>query len=343
MPAVLRRFIKRLIQYYFYLKGCSGIGSEKPMLIVLMYHRVLPSFDSRYRLEQPGMIVEPDTFIEHLSILGEHFELTSINDWISTPENERPMGISCAITFDDGWSDNYTYAFPHLQSTKTPATIFLVTDLINTHKQFWPERLAYLLHIEAQHRDLELFNTEEWSWLLGIAKGIRLGKTDPDPIALDIIISNCKSLGEAEIYRRLDAMDSTLPTTRPQSADVLNWEQIREMRSEGLIDFGSHTRKHTRMTKIEGAQELKYEIVDSKRILEKNIGQPVTIFCYPNGDITDASEQLVRKTYKGAVTTKSGINKVGDDPFRIKRIAIHQDESYDRIAFLARIYRFMRR
>lgn len=52
---------------------------------------------------------------------------------------------SCLITFDDGWKDNYTYAYPVLKRHHIPALIFLTTDFIGTSRAFWHEQLGDLL------------------------------------------------------------------------------------------------------------------------------------------------------------------------------------------------------
>jgi peptidoglycan/xylan/chitin deacetylase (PgdA/CDA1 family) len=343
MPASAKSLIKRLTQYYYYFMGTRGITHSAPSLIVLMYHRILPRSDPRYYLEQPGMIVEPESFQLHLEVLRKQFHITSINKWINTPVKERPAGISCAISFDDGWSDNFTYAYPLLQKNKIHATIFLVTNLIGTKNQFWPEQLMSLLDLESKHRNLELFNTSEWEWLTGMAPEIALGNVDLSPDHFDIIINNCKSLGESQIYERLNAMASTLPLNDSTHTDILNWDQILEMKSNGLIDYGSHTQNHIRMNKAKSIAEQHSEIVGSKAIIENKLGLPINIFCYPNGDLTDESEKIVRNHYQCAVTTKPGINTTNTDPFRIKRIGMHQDESFDEISFLSRIYKLMRR
>lgn len=343
MSSIAKRILKRITQYYYYFLGAGGMGYSEPALIVLMYHRILPKSDPSYYLEQPGMIVEPDTFKLHLELLRKHFTITSLNKWINTPAKERAKGISCAITFDDGWADNYRYAFPLLKNTNINATIFLVTKLIDTNKQFWPEKLMRLLDFESRHRNYHLFDQLEWKWLHAMAPGIDLGKVDLNPDQFDIIISKCKSLGEAQIYEFLNIMEGALPTIISGQTDILDWVQIREMKSSNLIDFGSHTQNHTRMNKIKSNIELKNEIAGSKEIIQQYLDTPINTFCYPNGDLTEESEILVKNNYQCAVTTKPGINITSSDPYRIKRIGIHQDVSFDKISFLSRVYKLMRR
>src|SRR5690606_22913761 len=53
---------------------------------------------------------------------------------------------ACALTFDDGWRDNYVHAFPVLRESRAPATIYLVSRLVGGNYGFWPTRLARILH-----------------------------------------------------------------------------------------------------------------------------------------------------------------------------------------------------
>jgi len=102
-------------------------------LVVLMYHRVLPKDSPARRTEQPGMYVSPETLDLHLGELKRHFELVHLDDWLRRAEARSTLPrLACAITFDDGWRDNYDFALPVLARHGAPATIFLVSSYIGT-------------------------------------------------------------------------------------------------------------------------------------------------------------------------------------------------------------------
>lgn len=91
---------------------------------VLMYHRIR-STDTWDQLSVP-----PELFSEHLAYLnGEGYRVITLDEVLLLLEGKRPFEASAryvAVTFDDGWRDNYQEAFPRLVRHKTPATIFLV-------------------------------------------------------------------------------------------------------------------------------------------------------------------------------------------------------------------------
>src|SRR5947207_6960570 len=87
--------------------------------MILMYHRVVPPLALSATYVQPGMYVTPDTFERHLRFLTDHFELVSLHDLLGKWEARAQWNTSsryCAVTFDDGWLDNYVYAYPRLRA-----------------------------------------------------------------------------------------------------------------------------------------------------------------------------------------------------------------------------------
>lgn len=100
--------------------------------LVLMYHRVLRKRDIPRDLH-PGMYVTSDDFERHARYLAAHHQVLTLEEFAEWLEGTRQCDrVPCAITFDDGWEDNYTEAFPILQRYRLPATIFLITDAVGT-------------------------------------------------------------------------------------------------------------------------------------------------------------------------------------------------------------------
>lgn len=91
---------------------------------VLMYHHVGP---------QPGLVtVSPETFEEHMAHLAHQgYHALSAEAFLEFLQGKRALtGRNVLITFDDGYLDNYVYAYPILRRHGLKATIFAITGLI---------------------------------------------------------------------------------------------------------------------------------------------------------------------------------------------------------------------
>ncbi|MEM3434360.1 MAG: polysaccharide deacetylase family protein, partial [Candidatus Methanomethyliaceae archaeon] len=74
----------------------------------------------------------PELFEKHLLWLREHCELIRMCEALQVARNVDASGSPrVAITFDDGYADNYEYAFPLLYKYEIPATFFLTAGLVN--------------------------------------------------------------------------------------------------------------------------------------------------------------------------------------------------------------------
>ena len=304
-----------------------------------MYHRILPATDTRAQIEEPGMVVTPESFSAHLGAITQYFEIVKLSSWIERRNQGFPLPAkACAITFDDGWADNHEFAFPILKQASVPATIYLVSDMIGTKHLFWPERLARIITA------LTPLQAHDWSqpcleWLGRIiGSGNELPKTPPSNELISRIIARAKYLPDEEIHAKLDQIEEEFDLKETcHSPAILDREQLLEMTSSGLIEAGSHTCRHIRLIEQVPEAVMKAEISDSRVAIEQLTGTPVTTFCYPNGDYSPKALEIVRHNYAGAVTTRKGWNTANSDVHLIHRIGIHQDIAHDETAFLARI------
>jgi peptidoglycan/xylan/chitin deacetylase (PgdA/CDA1 family) len=327
------------MQYVAAKFGPHTWSPRTPRLLVLMYHRILPATDTRAQIEEPGMVVTPESFSAHLCAITQYFEIVKLSSWIERKNQGASLPAkACAITFDDGWADNYEFAYPILRQASIPATIFLVSDMIGTGHTFWPERLARLI------TSLTSSQMHDWShpsleWLRKILDSENdLPKAPPSNEIISRIIARTKHLPDDEIHARLNQAEDELGLTDTRHGPaILDRKQLLEMTSSGVIEAGSHTCHHTRLTGQVPEAVMEAEIRDSRLAIEKLTGTPVTTFCYPNGDYSPKALDIVRHYYAGAVTTRKGWNSVNCDVHLIHRIGIHQDIAHDETAFLARI------
>jgi peptidoglycan/xylan/chitin deacetylase (PgdA/CDA1 family) len=113
----------------------------------------------------------------------------------------------------------------------------------------------------------------------------------------------------------------------PQS-EFLSWDQIREMHKFG-IDFGSHTISHNSLPSLT-QPEIQHELEYSKSRLESELDEPVKGFAYPYGtfrNIDTGIEKIIANSgYSWALTSVSGLNSKGLNPFSLRRTVIERDD-----------------
>ena len=104
--------------------------------IVLYYHRVHEHQDSLNYI--PTLSIHIRQFAAQIRYLREHFDIVSLYDIYRYCQHGVILNRNAvAITFDDGFRDNYHLAFPVLKKYGIPATVFVTTGLIGKHDLMW--------------------------------------------------------------------------------------------------------------------------------------------------------------------------------------------------------------
>ena len=109
---------------------------------ILMYHRVTNDMkpkDVRYKMHK-GSMLDLDTMKVSPSEFDKQMTYLSKKGYLTEPLNTKALikdSKKVYITFDDGYYDNYEYAFPILKKYNLKATFFLTAGLIE-QKTFMP-------------------------------------------------------------------------------------------------------------------------------------------------------------------------------------------------------------
>jgi peptidoglycan/xylan/chitin deacetylase (PgdA/CDA1 family) len=235
------------------------------------------------------------------------------------------------ITFDDGYLDNYSSAFPTLRKYDFPALIFLTTGHIGTDAPFYWDMAAYCFsHTQSDHLTFPDGRVEHWSnrqQLEDVSKNwIEFMKTLPQ-VEKQIYVQNLPVL-----------LGVSIPSGFFQKL-MMDWDQVREMRKGG-IDFGAHTMHHPILTRIP-FEQVRREVVGSKSRIEEKLGEPVLGFAYPNGQATDLNKGIERivadSGIRAAFTLLNGPSsqrEVKRNPYAIRRIFISHRHSLPEFAMM---------
>ncbi len=228
--------------------------------------------------------------------------------------NQRLKDDCFVVTFDDGYKDNYTFAFPVLRRLGIPATIYLITGAIASG--FPPFAYALILALtESPIRTLDLTGYNLGRYTLSDSHSIERAVSDID--------KHARSLNPEERDALLETILRQLGLSRGSSVfrnRMLTWENVREMRAGG-ITFGAHTVTHPTLSRLSLA-ELRTEVCDSKRHIEANLDEGISLFAYPYGgraDVGAAAPEMLRGSgYSSAVVLYEGC-RTTDDLFVLGR------------------------
>jgi len=137
-----------------------------PGIPVLNYHQVEPK-------DGNPLTLWPEQFEAQMEYLAaEGYTTITIDEMMDALENGTSLPEkSVIITFDDGYADNYEYAYPILKKYGFKATIFLIYDFTNTYPNYltWDQvaemKASGLIHFESHtmtHANLaELTSVDE--------------------------------------------------------------------------------------------------------------------------------------------------------------------------------------
>jgi len=331
VPVTLSKIFRYLLAVLFYYSGiCSLLffvlshWRRSPWILILTYHRVLDFHREWLDYSQPGMVVSRETFERQMQFLRKKFKVISFDQLDTVIKGRENNKWYCLLTFDDGWRDNYVNAYPILKKFNLPATIFLVTDYIDTKELFWPEKLTQALIHFPREKILKIFESHL------VAQKIR-----------EMVDQTIKEKGKKKIEaidKLIGGIKMVTPETRAELIEkieniklngkrrILSWKEILEM-SENGIHFGSHGLSHRLLTDLPSSQVWE-ELTKSKTKIEEKTKQPVLAFSYPNGNYNPGIKRLVKRAgYVFACSARSGCNCSSTDRFQLRRKNPHEDIS----------------
>jgi len=280
MNGSLKTTARRIVSLTVVASGWCAVQRlvvRKDGAYIFYGHRVAP--DDEGYLEG----LRPQWLDAQLAYLTRHYEVLSLSELVRCFEARQPVPPrSAVITFDDGFRDNLTTAFPILQKHYVPATIFLVTGCVSSGELPWPQYLGYLF----QHTSRTAVVAE----VAGGRQELDVSTTSSRRQVYLLVKDVLGRLPRSEREQRLREWCRLLDVVPPRDR-MLSWSDVAEMRAAG-IEFGAHTYSHPWLAFLP-PDEAREEIERSRDDLATRLGVVRPPFCFPGGSFTEELMALV--------------------------------------------------
>ena len=320
------KFLIATVLYYsgilnlFLLVKEKRAGSRKPL--ILLYHRVIADDDPEMTHSIRGMTTTPEIFKAELNFLKKKFSVISMNNLLKHLEEGTAIPRrSVAITFDDGWRDNYLNAFPILKNHEIPATIFITVNLTGTGDKVWFNKAIMIYKAQKM----------EPAKIMNIVRSICKDPIPPEELPENIVgfVDMLKPYNNKLIKEVIDQLfEASFPAQEKNEfpRNILNWDEIKEMSAAG-IEFGSHGMTHGILPLL-SKDDIQWELNESKKQMETNLGITIDTFSYPNGDYnSDIIDMVKAAGYRCALVTETGDKHAYKNLFTIPRVSVHSGAS----------------
>ncbi len=251
-----------------------GIARNRAYAIIV-YHRVVSDDDPRRSLNQ-AVKIKISEFTQQMDYLRDACVPVPL-EWMvgRLARDVAPDKFYVSVTFDDGYADNLTHAFPVLASRQIPATIFITTGFIegSIPEPWWDDLEERVSQRQGTHF-IELTD----------GKGCAYDLSDlTEKAALLTDVARTITSAPELLPDILSRIDDQLPAESISAGRgrFLSWEQLAQWRRDELVAVAPHTVTHPFM--VESNRKYFSEAVASRTALRERLGGCLNMFAYPYG------------------------------------------------------------
>lgn len=266
-------------------------------------------------LWHPGLFLDMKTFRQRLaSIKSGGFKVLDLDEALRRLRHGTLPEHSLVITFDDGFSNNFSLALPVLREYGFPFTVYTSSYHVTHASPVFRLAIQYLLwkwslgssrlseqasfrldlaHVHEELKDCRAYDLHSSEERLMVQnKLIEFGEAHlTDERRTEVLRCLAKELGLSEEMRRLEE-DRIFHFMTPQ--------ELSEMEASGLARIELHTHSHPILTSPEQTHR---EVQVNKRTLEAIVGRSLHHFCYPSGVWSEKFWPALEQNEIGSATT----------------------------------------
>jgi len=338
MEPTLNTLLKRIIVDSIHLLGGTALvkALHRNKITILSVHSIMA--DSADVIWTPVRHqLHPDILDRTLAKLQRHYQFISFSHAVDILQGRaEPVKNGLVITMDDGYRNNITHGLPVFDKYNIKPIIFIAVGHVNEQKEFWFDRLDYALQQVPAEQVSVTLGDEEFSF------NLQSRETIEQSYRLFRSLCKYKFDNDLDMLSELDRISSQLELQSNKAlaqvgdddwSRLVTWPQLKQAMEQNILDVGSHTVEHVRLSRVTTNIAVK-ELQNSKRFIQAELDHHCPYFCYPNGNYNEVTGTLVKGVgYSASVTTKFGLNAIGDDIHALKRITLPEQEKESELLY----------
>lgn len=284
--------------------------------IVLMYHRIADS-----RADVWNIAVSPENLEEQLNFLKNSGRVIPLQELVKELQNKRIKKNSIAITFDDGYADNFVIAKPLLEKYELPAAFFIPTINIGQQKEFWWDELEQLILYTKELPSSISIVINNIKIELGLGEENKLNdeivsrqiswkayEQPPPTLRCNIFLTIWEALKplnneQQQHYLQILRSWAACNISTRKEYQCMSVEQLKKLGENNLFTIGAHSSTHAALAFHNKSFQEK-ELVENKFFLEKVLDNKIEMLAYPYGSYNaDTINASIGAGFTSAFTT----------------------------------------
>lgn len=259
--------------------------------------------------------LRPSWLAEQLEYLSRHYHFLPLSKLLDCYERQQSIPPnSVVITFDDGFRDNFTNAYPILRQYHVPATVFLATGCVSNGDLPWPQQVGYMFQKTKVDRVCHITTKEV---------PVTLRTSRDRNVARATVREVLGHMPRVERERSLLELSGLLQVDIPRDR-MLTWDHVKTMQNGG-IEFGAHSFSHPWMARL-SPEEARWEMEASLHDIQHRCGTARPPFVFPAGSFTPDLVRMAISVGFGCVFRSHysvRVNQIGvNDQFSLSRIGL---------------------
>jgi peptidoglycan/xylan/chitin deacetylase (PgdA/CDA1 family) len=275
--------IKNKIKFTLVESGLNTHYKKRGKSQIIMYHGIDRFEDKQFN----SRFISKENFEAQIILFKEKFDIVDLETYHKNPISTNGK-LRIAITFDDGYQNNYNYALPILDKHKVPATFF-ITGLNNTpYSIIWSD--FYDLFRVLTNKPSFIFNGTSYS-----KKKNHYLTQSGQPFASNFKLDLRPMSVKMEELFQIGGTEMKAVLNNPKYNDywkLMTDTEISSCSKSKYVKIGSHAFTHCNLGNISNEDAI-LELTKSKAYLEMLCEYEINTIGYPDGSYT---EQLLSES-----------------------------------------------